>query len=85
MKKRVRQREKAELHFQTLTLCVCLQKASLLDGHVETPTHTDNPPTLQQNTIDKYQESAEKEARIVKQRKCKKTLYTTKVKGTSII
>lgn len=29
-----------ELHFQTLTLCVCLQKACLLVGHMETHTHT---------------------------------------------
>lgn len=28
-----------ELHFQTLTLCVCLQKACLLVGHMETHTH----------------------------------------------
>lgn len=39
MKKWVRQREKTELHFQTLTLCVYLQKAFLPDGHMEPHTH----------------------------------------------
>lgn len=29
-----------ELHFQTLTVCVCLQKACLVAGHMETHTHT---------------------------------------------
>lgn len=87
MKKQVRQREKAELHFQTLALCVCLQKACLPDGQMETHTHThtDNPPALWQNMSDKYQRSAEEEARIIKQKENGRKLYTTKVKGNSII
>lgn len=73
-----------ELHFQTLTLCVCLQKACLLVGHMETHTHTHS--ALWQNMIDKYKERAEGEARIIKQKeKCKKILQTTKAKGASII
>ena len=75
MKKRVRQREKAELHFQTLTLHVCLQKACLPDAHIETHTHTDNPPASWQNMIDKYQESAEEEARIIKQKENVRKLF----------
>lgn len=38
-------------------------------------THIDNPPALWQNMIDKYQESAEEEARIIKQKENVRKLF----------
>lgn len=67
-----RERE-GRITFFNIWLRICLQKACLLDGHME--THTDNPPALWQNMIDKYQESAEEEARIIKQKENVRKLF----------